>query len=134
MIWKYNLLLSTVSLISLMFISCISDEKRYRENARITSPDSLVDAVIMYNYGPLTINELVTNIYIVPEGEKVDDYDHYNFLAVNVESLSVKWSTAKILEIHYRRAVIMNFRNVWSLKSINNYHYHGEITLYKHGN
>ena len=76
------------------------------ESARHTSPDKIVDTVIIEkNCGATTsINDLV---FIVPHGDSVEDYSPV-FIADHVVDLEVKWVDKKQLEIRYMNGQARN--------------------------
>jgi|WetSurMetagenome_2_1015567.scaffolds.fasta_scaffold155753_3 hypothetical protein len=105
------------------------DEKRLKEISRITSPDSVVDAIIIEDSGGGATNDYRWLIYIEIAGQKIKDYDKYRFWATRVDSLWIQWSDARLLEVHYKKANIYHFNNYWGRFDVNQYSYIVEIKL-----
>lgn len=131
---KICLLNISLVVICLFQLSCKKfDEKYIVELGRIASPDSVVDAIIMEDRGGGATSRITTLIYIIPVGEKVNDFDTYRFTATKVDSISIRWIQQGILEIHYKKAEISNFRNIWYSRQVANFHYVVELRLIKDG-
>lgn len=121
-------------LIAIMRLGCRElDERNIVELGRITSPDAVVDAVIAEDRGGGAVGRVSELVYIVPTGGKVKDWNAYQFYASKVESLSVHWARPGMLEVHYRKARINTFRNIWYSRDVSNFHYVEELELIKVG-
>ena len=105
-------------------------DKSYTEIKRITSPDSLVDAVICETNGGATTSYGYL-VFIVPKGQQYSKewMMKWVFNADHIDSLSMKWKENKYLEISYKQARIFEFTNFWQSKEIKNYSYVVEIKL-----
>ncbi len=116
-------------LLVLNLLSCGSPLKE--ELARITSPDGLVDAVLLrVNYhATVTYSYFV---YIVEKGKSVKEGDHL-FLGTHMENLKISWIETKLLEIQYKEITIHHFENMWHSKNLDNYHYVVELKLSPQG-
>lgn len=126
------LLITIIMLLLIIFSNNISKTKinylKYTEEiCRLTSPDSLVEAVILKKGGDITVG-FSYQIYIVPTGEKPINKTHI-FFADNVDSLNIIWKKPKLLEIKYKNSRISYFQNFWRHKSFNNYKYYVYIEL-----
>jgi len=84
------------------------------EVARETSPDSFFDAVTIRSDSG-SGSSYVYQVYIVPSGEKPRSISQRDevFYAKNVRGIQVKWSSERVLEIHFDKAEIFNFTNFW---------------------
>ena len=102
--------------------------KYSKELIRITSPDSLVDAVLMENYGGGATVGFSYHIYIVKSGEKPEGRDEV-LLANHIDSLYIIWRQNYFLEIHYKTAHILYFNNLWFSSSFGDRYYNVEIRL-----
>jgi hypothetical protein len=87
-----------------------------RELSRISSPDARLEAIILEDGGSGVKNGIL--IFLEPAGTKIADYDACDFSADKVHGLSVRWISAKVLEIHYAKARIFEFRNIWTSKEL----------------
>ncbi len=124
----------TLITITLLISSCSKwDEKHLKEFSRITSPDSTVDAIKIVDWGGGALTKIVTLIYIVPAGTKINDYDTYLLSATYVDSLALHWIKSGILEINYNKGRIIKFQNIWSSKLDENKPYVVELRLVKVG-
>lgn len=95
------------------------------EVARHTSPDKIVDTVIIQkNCGATTSTSDL--VFIVPHGDKVQDYSPV-FNADHVKDLEVEWVDNKELEIRYREARIFDYMNFWHSKYIDNFKYQVKV-------
>lgn len=98
--------------------ACASFEWVYEEKDRSTSPDQMVDAVIVEGNGGATTS-FVYWVYIVPKGLKFDkdatsfDRDRAVFSGDHFADFKVVWKEPKLLEIKYKQARISQFRNSW---------------------
>jgi hypothetical protein len=84
----------------------------YREIARVKSPDSPYEAVVVEGGGGATTST-VTSVYIVPSGSRIHEKDRERSLfdADHMSGFELKWASADLLQIHYIEARIMGFRN-----------------------
>jgi uridine phosphorylase len=99
------------------------------EVARSTSPDSLVDAVIVRSNAGAT-TPFVYRVYVVPAGQDIPRQEGYeNFRADKVEDLSLRWKSAGALDIEYKAARIFHFSNFWNSKSVKNFEYTVRLRL-----
>ena len=97
------------------------------EISRVSSPDSLVDAVVMeYNGGATT--DFIYRVHTVPaQGSPKED--HEIFRADGIRNLAVNWDRPKLLEISYDKARIFHFSNFWQSSEVEDFSYVVEIKL-----
>ncbi len=99
------------------------------EVARVTSPDSIVDAVATVGSVNAT-TAFVHRVYIVPRGAPVPSgRDFEAFRADYVTGLSLAWPRARMLEIRYDTARIFHFRNLWHSREVDDFRYEVEVRL-----
>ena len=99
------------------------------ELARVPSPDSLVDAVLVRTNTHATVG-YGYRVYIVARGtstqrERVEEV----FRADNVDGVSLAWPRVGVLEIRYARARIFHFTNFWEAGDVWNFTYQVDIRL-----
>jgi hypothetical protein len=82
------------------------------EIARSTSPDGLVDAVMVRdNCGALC--SYMYSVSVVPKGSKASDETRRNILiAEDMAGEKIVWNQPHLLELVYEKALIRDFRNV----------------------
>lgn len=103
---------------------------RYKELTRVTSPDSVVDAVLTQDDGGGATTPFIYKVFIVPRGERVPEERGFEDLrAIHVDSVSLRWREPKFLEIHYKHATISQFSNMWHTKEVQDFGYVVEIRL-----
>jgi hypothetical protein len=113
-------------LVLFLSISCsafVSSE----EISRVSSPDSVVDAVLVeVNGGATTSTEYY--LYIVPKGEKYKK--GYQSLVIDHDKgLKIFWKQDKFLVIEYDEGRILQFRNYWEAREVQNFKYVVELRL-----
>jgi hypothetical protein len=102
---------------------------RTEELARVTSPDSLVDAVLTRTDSHATV-AYVYRVYVVARGKPTPrELDWEVLRADHVEGMSLAWPRTGRLEIRYARARIFHFTNVWEAREVRNFAYEVEIRL-----
>jgi len=100
---------------------------RNTEEARVTSPNGLLDAVVIREDGGGALEGFEWHAYIVAKGSAVDARkSHEIFLAGTLTGERLVWSQPHLLEIHYDAANIEQFRNLWGLYEIQNVGSEGE--------
>jgi hypothetical protein len=97
------------------------------EVSRYTSPDSLVDAIIVTSNAGTTTS-VGYHIFIVPKGSHPKELKFAIFSADHVTDLQVFWQQPKYLKLTYRNARIFKFTNFWQSKYIDNFQYEVKIT------
>jgi len=116
----------------LFFVGCGSSPSNvsYNEVKRLSSPDSLVDALIVEVNGGST-TPFIYDVYLVPKGKPFlkDSSGNCIFSADNTDSLNLYWKSEKFLEIQYEQARIFNFINFWQSGELHDYRYIVEICL-----
>jgi hypothetical protein len=101
----------------------------YVEIGRITSPDSRYDAIVLKDSSV----ERSVLVYIEPTGQKISNFEADRFVARKVYGLSLRWTKPKLLEIHYQKADITRFYNIWTSEGFGPMMQVIEITLVKDG-
>ena len=82
------------------------------EAMRITSPDGKVDALLVEDTGGGALGGVFWYLYVVPRGNAVPkDATKRLFFADELTKGAIVWSKPHLLEIHYDKASIMQFRN-----------------------
>ncbi len=108
--------------------STIGRDSQVVELSRVTSPNGLLDAVLVQNfYGGAIGGGVESDVYIVrktvplriDKARKVLQADPFS-------GGQLVWKQDHLLEIHYHVARIEQFRNVWGLWEIENVGSHGE--------
>jgi hypothetical protein len=99
------------------------------ELARVTSPDSVVDAVLTRTNSHATA-PYVYRVYVVARGKPTPrELDWEVLRADHVEGVSLAWPRVRRLEIRYARARIFQFVNFWESREVQNFDYEVEIRL-----
>src|SRR4029077_534821 len=92
---------------------------RFSEETRVTSPNGVLDAVMILENGSGPLGGLAWHAYIVAKGSAVDVHkSHEIFRASTLSGEKLLWSQPHLLEIHYDMANIEEFRNLWGLYEI----------------
>ena len=82
------------------------------EVARVTSPDGVVDAVMINSDCGVPCSNTYL-VVIVPKGGKPPEaFERYEFSADNMVDGQMRWKQPHLLEIAYRIALINQFRNL----------------------
>lgn len=120
----YFIAIAFIILSGCEMLSNILCEKK--ELSRHISPDKKVEAVVIrINCGGATTS-FSYHISIVPLGKKPTRSDTV-FSAEKLEGESIHWIKPKVLEIIYKKARIINFRNFWESKDVENFGYIVEV-------
>ena len=83
------------------------------EAMRSTSPDGKLDAVLLEDTSGGTLGGVFWSVYVVPKGSAVPkDALKRLFFADELTKGAIAWSKPHLLEIHYDKASIMQFRNI----------------------
>jgi hypothetical protein len=92
------------------------------EQARITSPDGQLDAVVLLDsYGPPAEGGNDWDVYITTKGTPINTKTaHVVFRADPLTGGQLAWKENHLLEIHYDIADIHEFRNLWGLHEVVN--------------
>ena len=94
---------------------------------RVTSPDGVVDAVMLRKNDGATVPYLY-EVHIVPKGEKIEE-DFQNFVADHVSDLEIAWQAPKLLKISYAEARIFEFSNFWQSADVRDFKHVVELRL-----
>jgi len=88
----------------------------WKEIDRITSPDTLVDAVWTEGSGGATTGYYY-KLYLVPRGLKFDpeatSFEYPIFAGDHLNEFKVIWKDPKLLELHFKRGRVGSYRNYW---------------------
>ena len=99
-----------------------------REVQRITSPDDLVDAVLV-EMQTTALSPFWFKAYIVPKGrdwekeEPIMEIDRFS-------GLWIAWRGSCFLEIHYKQGEVWSFRNNWESREVHGLKYRVESRLF----
>jgi hypothetical protein len=89
------------------------------EEARLTSPNGQLDAVIIREDGGGAAGGWEWYVYIVAKGSGVDESKaHPVFNAGTLTGAKLVWDQEHLLEIHYDVAYINQFTNIWGSSEI----------------
>lgn len=121
---RHALQLLTIAIVLLIMVGCLPWASE--EVERVTSPDSIVDAVVIQSDAGAT-TPFVHEVYIVPKGGKPSGTalltgDH-------LIGFELKWLAPRFLEIRYKQGRIYKFTNFWRSKEIQNFSYIVELRL-----
>lgn len=98
------------------------------EYQRITSPDGLVDAIIIYRDSGAT-SPGSYQLYIVQRGRIVTEEKDIPVFGAEAYQLKLSWVKDKDLQIDCKHARIGGFSNFWFSKDIQDYRYIVEIRI-----
>lgn len=121
---QFLLIVFIVSLLSSV-IGC--DAVARKEVLRLSSPDNIVDAVLIETDGGAT-TPFGYLLYIVPHGNTPQKSDA-QLNAVDFETAKYLWREPKLLEIQYKGGKIYHFSNFWYSKEVQNLEYKVELRL-----
>lgn len=83
------------------------------EAMRVTSPDGKLDAVLVEDSSGGAVGGIFWYVYVVPKGKAAPkDATTRLFFADELTKGAISWSKPHLVEIHYDKASIMQFRNV----------------------
>jgi len=97
-----------------------------KELLRLASPDKKVEAILVRIACGGATTSYDFRLSIVPLGKEPKRSDTV-FLAEKLEGESIQWIAPKVLEIRYEKARILNFRNFWYSKDVENFEYIVEV-------
>lgn len=120
--------LRTVSLALLLIgIAGCSSSPVGKETQRETSPDKLVDAVLVSRETGATV-ATATELYLVPTGQ---DWNGETPIlrGDKFEGAHVRWRGARFLEIRYAKGRIFSFTNFWNSANLQTFKYVVEVRL-----
>jgi hypothetical protein len=91
------------------------------EEARVSSPNGQLDAVIIREDGGGAAGGWEWYVYIVAKGSGVDESKvHAVFNAGTLTGEKLVWRQEHLLEIYYDMAYINQFSNIWGSSAIHN--------------
>ena len=91
------------------------------EEARVTSPNGRLDAVLVREDGGGAAGGWEWYVYVVAKGSAVDERNsHSIFNAGTLRGEKIVWNQQHLLEIRYDIAGINQFRNLWGSDEIHN--------------
>lgn len=89
------------------------------EQARVTSPNGQLDAILMRDDGGGASGGWEWYVYIVAKGSPIDESKaHAVFNAGTLTGEQLVWVREHLLEIRYEIAYINQFRNIWGSSEI----------------
>lgn len=118
----------TVIASSILTSACGGDLCSSTEVSRVTSPDKVVDAVLVTTGCGATVADAY-RVYITKRSE-VSDFDEESpvFLSDNTVGIKVSWDGNKYLRIAYTKARIFQFTNFWHSRDVDDFGYLVNIT------
>jgi len=131
---KKKILIITLTVIAfftaivVVFYFYIKGSISYKEIRRISSPDTIVDAVLVEVDGGATTSKGY-HLYLVPKGSNNFQKDSEDFIADHVIDFDIRWRESNFLEIKYKQARIFHFSNFWHSDKIKNWSYVVELRL-----
>ena len=128
-IWVRHIFRVIATTSTLAFFGCDSgDLCSHEEVSRVTSPDDIVDAVIVQkNCGTTASNAY--RVYVIkkdwiPNSEGGDPV----FVSDNTDDIYIHWGDDKQLLISYAKARIFHFKNFWHSKEVDDFAYIVSVT------
>ncbi len=109
-------------------------ESNMIEVGRLTSPDSTTDAILVsFDPGGLAGTDNGLLLDLEPAHNK---FRNTILSAEKVSGLSLRWATPRLLEVHYKKARIYSFNNIYTLPTSNGDFFSSviEVKLVKEGN
>src|SRR5882724_1283170 len=98
------------TLVSKVLVAARSGD--FAEAARVNSPDGKLDAVLVEDISGGPLGGVFWSVYVVPKGKTVPtEITARLFFADELTKGAIVWSKPHLLEIHYDKASIMQFRN-----------------------
>lgn len=118
----------TVIAASILTSACGGDLCSNTESSRVTSPDKVVDAVVVSTDCGATVADGY-RVYITRRGE-VSDFDDGSpvFVSDHTVGIKVSWYGNKNLRIAYTTARIFQFTNFWQSRDVDDFGYLVSIT------
>ncbi len=107
------------------------DKPTITELTRISSPDGVVDAVLIKKGTHSTV-PVGYEVYLVPQGKSISNA-FSEFLSDHTNALEIYWKQDKLLVISYKQARIFKFSNFWHSKEVQNFKYVVELQLEQKG-
>jgi len=124
---KRNILSGFLSFLVAGTIVLGCDPVAREEITRITSPDFMIDALLVQTDAGATTS-FGYEVYFVPRGKQLTK-EHPLFRGNKMEKLKFRWVKPKLFEIQYEQGQIFLFRNFWHSKHVQNFKYRVEIRL-----
>ena len=109
-------------------VGCTEEAVQGTERARVSSPQGIVDAILVTKDAGTTVAQPV-EVHIVPKGSRalpstmVMRGDHF-------ENVSLVWKEERFLQVRYETGRVFSFRNFWQSSEIANFSYVVEIRLF----
>lgn len=126
---KQFLMIIFVALPIISFIGCVEPtDPTIEELARISSPDSTVDAVLLRKNFHATV-PFIYEAYIVKANNKAGDEKDLILKSDHMNNIQLKWKEPRFLEISYSSGRIWHFQNFWQSKEVENFNYLVETRL-----
>lgn len=97
------------------------------EVARFTSPDKVVDAVLVTVETDAT-SSTPTELYIIPAGGKLEGEPFLT--ADHIEDVKLEWAAPKILIVSMSLGRVFHFNNFWQSRKVDNFNYTVQIYLH----
>jgi hypothetical protein len=91
------------------------------EVLRLTSPDGVLDAVVM-RVNPGAFSSFLYNLYLVPKGtRKIEGIEEPILRTVESDAPTVRWEKSHFLTIDIGDSHVPSFANLWYSTKVNDY-------------
>ena len=98
-----------------------SDSRGDEEEMRVTSPDGLLDAVMVREMWGGAVGGIEWRVFIVRKGDSVpNNWRSIVFRSDKLKGEKLVWRQSHLLEIHYDIADINDFHNLWASDQVEN--------------
>jgi hypothetical protein len=98
-----------------------------REQSRVTDPTGRFDALVLAEtYGPAGGGGVNWYVCIVRKGQPAISAKEAIMMSTSARNETVLWREPHLLEIHYDRAEILDFTNLWSTNVLKTKWFSGE--------
>jgi len=92
------------------------------EVGRLTSPDGVIDAVVM-RVNPGAFSSFLYNLYLVPKGtRKIEGVEAPILSTSGGDAPTVRWDKSHFLTVDTDDSQIMSFGNLWYSQKVNDYY------------
>lgn len=119
--------MKTVMIVAALGLSACSILIDRKEVARYPSPDKLVDAVLYRSNGGATTS-FVYELFVARKGEAPDSDDPV-LVFNHAEGFRIRWQEDKLLLAEFEHAKILDFRNFWWSRDVQEFRYVVEIGI-----
>lgn len=122
--YKWALTVAAIAVLGgLLIRQCLPGEK---ELQRLTSPDGVVDAVLVEKLTNAT-DGIPYLVYIVPAGSH--SLWHPVLVGDDFVGFKLMWKNPRFLAVRFKKGRVFSFTNLWWSKHVDNFRYVVEIRL-----